>query len=78
MSAVDSAASASGVESHPHYPRAASVDALDLVVIHQPDTPGEIRHTGREKGADTDAILCGELGMTPERVAELRERGVVA
>lgn len=41
-------------------------------------TPGRIRHTGRGMGADTDEILGGELGISSERIAELRERGVVA
>lgn len=39
-------------------------------------TPGRIRSTGRNLGADTDAILA-ELGITPDRVAELRGRGIV-
>jgi hypothetical protein len=40
-------------------------------------TPGSIRFTGRPPGADTDELLVGELGMDPDAVAELRERGVV-
>jgi crotonobetainyl-CoA:carnitine CoA-transferase CaiB-like acyl-CoA transferase len=39
-------------------------------------TPGSIRFTGRPLGADTDDILA-ELGVEPERIAELRERDVV-
>ncbi|WP_284740648.1 CaiB/BaiF CoA transferase family protein [Amycolatopsis sp. RTGN1] len=35
-----------------------------------------IGFTGRPHGADTDAVL-EELGFSPERVAELRERGAV-
>jgi hypothetical protein len=42
------------------------------------ETPGAIRFTGRRLGADTEAVLVGELGLDPARVAELRERGVVA
>jgi crotonobetainyl-CoA:carnitine CoA-transferase CaiB-like acyl-CoA transferase len=38
-------------------------------------TPGAIRFTGRLLGADTEAILGGELGLD---VAALRERGIVA
>jgi crotonobetainyl-CoA:carnitine CoA-transferase CaiB-like acyl-CoA transferase len=38
-------------------------------------TPGAIRFTGRPLGADTEAILGGELGLD---VADLRERGIVA
>ncbi|MFJ9573037.1 CaiB/BaiF CoA transferase family protein [Streptomyces bacillaris] len=40
-------------------------------------TPGRIRHTGRALGADTDEVL-GELGLDPDRVAELRRRDAVA
>ncbi len=40
-------------------------------------TPGEIRFTGRRLGADTDAILTGELDYDPAEVARLREEGVV-
>jgi crotonobetainyl-CoA:carnitine CoA-transferase CaiB-like acyl-CoA transferase len=41
-------------------------------------TPGRIRFTGRPLGADTDAILAGELGYAPAEVARLRGEGVVA
>ncbi|ALC31393.1 MULTISPECIES: CaiB/BaiF CoA-transferase family protein [Streptomyces] len=40
-------------------------------------TPGRIRHTGRALGADTDEVL-GELGLDPDKVAELRRRDAVA
>lgn len=42
------------------------------------ETPGRIRFTGRRLGADTDAVLTGELGLDPESVDRLREQGVVA
>lgn len=41
-------------------------------------TPGGIRHTGRPLGADTDAILGGELDIAPDVIAALRERQVLA
>ena len=41
------------------------------------ETPGSIRFTGRDHGADTDAVL-GEIGLDPERLAALREAGVIA
>ncbi|HSF84726.1 MAG TPA: CoA transferase [Acidimicrobiia bacterium] len=41
-------------------------------------TPGSIRWTGRPLGADTDRYLTDELGMSAERIAGLRGRGVVA
>ena len=40
-------------------------------------TPGRIRFTGRDLGADTDAVLS-ELGYEQAEIASLRERGVVA
>lgn len=39
-------------------------------------SPGRIRFTGRPAYADTDQVL-GELGIDSERLAQLRERGVV-
>lgn len=41
------------------------------------DTPGEIRHVGPELGEHTEEILGRELGMTSDRIAELREAGIV-
>ncbi|HUY50282.1 MAG TPA: CoA transferase [Streptosporangiaceae bacterium] len=40
-------------------------------------TPGQIRFTGRRLGADTDAVLTGELGYDPAEVARLRDEGVI-
>jgi len=39
-------------------------------------TPGRIRFTGRALGADTDAVLGDELGLSAQELAALRERGV--
>ncbi len=47
------------------------------VMWRMSDTPGTIRFTGRGHGADTDAVLTGELGYDLEQVAGLRARGVV-
>ena len=41
------------------------------------ETHGEIRHTGRAMGADTDAILGDELNIAPEVIAALRDRRVL-
>ncbi len=41
-------------------------------------TPGRIRHTGRQLGADTAAVLADELGMGEDELARLRQEGVVA
>lgn len=51
---------------------------MQNVLYRMEGTPGAIRFTGRRLGADTDAILGDELGVRPERLAELRERHVVA
>jgi crotonobetainyl-CoA:carnitine CoA-transferase CaiB-like acyl-CoA transferase len=40
-------------------------------------TPGRIRFTGRPLGADTDEVLCGELGLLPDEVQDLRDRKIV-
>ncbi|WP_231930706.1 CaiB/BaiF CoA transferase family protein [Micromonospora coriariae] len=69
------------------------VRALDLVTtVDDPDlgpvrmqnvlwrmnrTPGRIRFTGRALGADTDAVLGDELGLSVEELAALRERDVL-
>ena len=46
------------------------------VMFRMSGTPGEIRHTGRAHGEDTDAVLR-EVGLTDAQIAALRERGVV-
>ena len=48
------------------------------VMWRMSETPGRIRFTGRRLGADTDAVLAGELGLEPESIERLREQGVVA
>jgi crotonobetainyl-CoA:carnitine CoA-transferase CaiB-like acyl-CoA transferase len=40
-------------------------------------TPGRIRSTGRALGADTESVLEKDLGLDADRIAELRERGVI-
>jgi crotonobetainyl-CoA:carnitine CoA-transferase CaiB-like acyl-CoA transferase len=57
-------------------------DELGQVLMHNvmwrmSRTPGQIRHTGRALGADTDTVL-GELGYDGAQLAMLREQGVVA
>lgn len=61
----------------------APVDDPDLGPIRMPaplfrmsETPGSIRWTGRALGADSDEVL-EEAGLGPERIAELRQQGVV-
>ncbi|ROO88276.1 crotonobetainyl-CoA:carnitine CoA-transferase CaiB-like acyl-CoA transferase [Actinocorallia herbida] len=47
------------------------------VMWRMSETPGRIRFTGRSHGADTDAVLTDELGLTADEVAALRERKIV-
>ena len=47
------------------------------VLFRMSDTPGSIRFTGRELGADTDEVL-GEVGVDAETIEKLRGQGVLA
>jgi crotonobetainyl-CoA:carnitine CoA-transferase CaiB-like acyl-CoA transferase len=49
---------------------------MQNVMFRMSETPGEIRWTGREVGADNAAVY-GELGIEAAELAELREAGVV-
>lgn len=49
---------------------------MQNVLSRMSGTPGAVRWTGRPHGADTDAVLA-EVGLTPEQIAALRERGIV-
>jgi crotonobetainyl-CoA:carnitine CoA-transferase CaiB-like acyl-CoA transferase len=51
---------------------------MQNVLFRMSETPGRIRFTGRALGADTDDVLSAELGVDDERLADLRDRGVVA
>jgi len=48
------------------------------VLFRMADTPGSIRFSGRAHAADTDEVLRDRLGMTAERIADLRVQGVIA
>ena len=61
----------------------ASVDDADVGTLRLPsllarlsETPGEIRWSGREHGADTAEVL-GEIGVDAKRLERLRAEGVV-
>jgi crotonobetainyl-CoA:carnitine CoA-transferase CaiB-like acyl-CoA transferase len=49
---------------------------MQNVLFRMLGTPGKVRWSGRRLGQDNDA-LYGELGVSPERLAELRAAGVV-
>lgn len=51
---------------------------MQNVLFRMSGTPGRIRFTGRALGADTDSVLSDELGLGHDRIAELRERGIVS
>lgn len=59
----------------PH-PRLGEV-VLPGVVPRLSATPGEIREPGHVVGEDTDIVLARLLGLSSERIAALREGGVV-
>lgn len=50
--------------------------AMQNVLFRLSGTPGDIRWTGRPHGADTAEVL-GELGLDEDRIAALREEGIV-
>ncbi|MFC4010493.1 CaiB/BaiF CoA transferase family protein [Nonomuraea purpurea] len=50
---------------------------MQNVLFRMSETPGEIRWPGRPLGRDTDEVLA-ELGYDGERIAALREDGVIA
>ena len=41
------------------------------------ETPAKIRHAGPRKGQHNEEILCGELGLSAEDLAKLKDEGVV-
>jgi crotonobetainyl-CoA:carnitine CoA-transferase CaiB-like acyl-CoA transferase len=40
-------------------------------------TPGSVDFLGRKMGEDNEAIYCGELGMSRERLKQLKEAGII-
>jgi crotonobetainyl-CoA:carnitine CoA-transferase CaiB-like acyl-CoA transferase len=47
------------------------------VMFRLSETPGRIRFTGRGLGRDNIDVYRERLGLTPDRVAELREKGAI-
>jgi crotonobetainyl-CoA:carnitine CoA-transferase CaiB-like acyl-CoA transferase len=63
----------------------AEVDDADLgplqmqgLLFKMSETPGSIRHTGRELGADTERVLVDVLGVSDDELDDLRARAIVA
>jgi crotonobetainyl-CoA:carnitine CoA-transferase CaiB-like acyl-CoA transferase len=52
---------------------------LDMqnVLFRLSETPGQIRHTGRSHGADTEGVLGSMLGLSPADIETYRQAGVV-
>ena len=50
---------------------------LQNVLFRMSATPGRVRFPGRRLGQDSDAILRSRLGLSDERIQELRREGVV-
>lgn len=48
------------------------------VLYRMSETPGGIRFTGRPHAADTDEVLRERLDLDPERIEDLRDRGILA
>lgn len=75
------------IAADPHYAARGMLDAVTLaegskvavpgIVPKLSRTPGSHRRNAPALGQDTDAVLR-EVGLTPEQIATLRERGVVA
>ena len=41
------------------------------------ETPAQVRHPGQRKGQSNEEILCGELGVSKEELAKLKDEGVI-
>jgi crotonobetainyl-CoA:carnitine CoA-transferase CaiB-like acyl-CoA transferase len=49
---------------------------MQNVMFRLSDSPGSIRFTGRRLGQDNEQVY-GELGLGPDRIAELRADGAI-
>jgi len=52
--------------------------AMAGVVPRLSETPGAVRHTGREVGQDSRAVLRDVLGLADTAIDELTRNGVIA
>jgi crotonobetainyl-CoA:carnitine CoA-transferase CaiB-like acyl-CoA transferase len=50
---------------------------MQNVMFRLSESPGAIRFTGRRLGQDNDHVYREQLGLQPERIAELRAEGVI-
>ena len=50
---------------------------MQNVMFRMGETPGAIRFAGRRLGQDNDDVYAERLGVDPQRLAELRDDGVI-
>jgi crotonobetainyl-CoA:carnitine CoA-transferase CaiB-like acyl-CoA transferase len=50
---------------------------MQNLIFRMGGTPGAIRHGGRTLGQDTDSVLDELLGLSGDKLDELRQDGVV-
>ncbi|MCE2526788.1 MAG: CoA transferase [Actinomycetia bacterium] len=50
---------------------------MQNVLFRMSETPGQVRWSGRPRGADNHRIYCEEFGLTTEELAGLKRKGVV-
>jgi crotonobetainyl-CoA:carnitine CoA-transferase CaiB-like acyl-CoA transferase len=50
---------------------------MQNLIFRMGGTPGAIRHGGRRLGQDTDSILDDLLGISGDKLDELRSSGVL-
>ena len=50
---------------------------MQNVMFRMQETPGSIRWTGRGHGQDSEEVYRERLGLDEQRLAELREQGVI-
>lgn len=50
---------------------------MQNVIPKLSETPGRVRHPGAELGEHNREVYIGELGLTEEELAELKEQGVI-
>ena len=50
---------------------------MQNLIFRMGNTPGSIRHGGRSLGQDTGDVLEELLGISGEKLAALRETGVI-
>jgi crotonobetainyl-CoA:carnitine CoA-transferase CaiB-like acyl-CoA transferase len=50
---------------------------MEGVVPKMSETPGAVRHAGRDMGADNTEIFEHQLGLSPEELAALKSDGII-